>query len=324
MKNKKIMIAFIALIVIITAFILALKSCNNGRDDTHIDETKVEIAITATTAQETTAAGSTEPVVTTTEEVVTTAVETTEPTELTTEATEPATEETQPKPTEPKPTESKPAEPKPTEPKPTEPKPQPTEPKPTEPAPQPTEPKPTEPEPTEPEPTNPPASYNTAWGTRPFEFQEIIHKSFWVYTWHMDRYGNSWWDTTDGYSSASGKYIYKCAMLAYNTTDVRYYGNGRWSGKGYYWDSNGLMVGSYGAYYPGCPSDWGDYEVYSLPGDMPYDVFTDYLNVYANYTDHQAMGIPSELPDGTIVTQEMYDEVANGGFVFSYSPYTGR
>ena len=322
MKNeKKKIIAAVALITVITASIIALTSCNDTRDDTHLESKTETTTTTAPTTMETTEAVSTEPIVTTTEEIATTIVETTEPTEVTTEATEPTEPTTEPKP---QPTEPKPTEPKPTEPKPTEPKPQPTEPKPTEPKPTEPKPQPTEPEPTEPEPTNPPASYNTSWGTRPYEFQEIIHKSFWVYTWHMDRYGNSWWDTTDGYSSASGKYIYKCAMLAYNTTDVRYYGNGRWSGKGYYWDSNGLMVGSYGAYYPGCPSDWGDYEVYSLPGDMPYDVFTDYLDVYANYTDHQAMGIPSELPDGTIVTQEMYDVVANGGFVFPYSPYTGR
>lgn len=325
MKNKKkIMIAVIALIVIITAFILALKSCNNGRDDTHIDETKIEIAITATTAQETTAAGSTEPVVTTTEEVVTTAVETTEPTELTTEATEPATEETQPKPTEPKPTESKPAEPKPTEPKPTEPKPQPTEPKPTEPAAQPTEPKPTEPD-----PTDPPANYNTAWGTRPYEFQEIYHDNFWgPYVFHMDRYGNVWWDTTNGYSSASGKYIYEGCIL-HNTSTVHYYGNGRWTGNGYCWDSDGFMSGSYCPGYFLARSDWGSsYESYSLPGDMPrdYNGILSYFNAYDNYDAYASSGIDVsvELPDGTIVTQEMYDNVVNGGFVFPYSPYTGR
>jgi len=260
MKNeKKKIIAAVALITVITASIIALTSCNDARDDTYLESKTETTTTTAPTTMETTEAVSTEPIVTTTEEIATTIVETTKPTEVTTEATEP-TEETQPKPqpTEPKPTEPKPTEPtpKPTEPKPTEPKPQPTEPKPTEPKPTEPEPQPTEPEPTEPEPTNPPASYNTSWGTRPYEFQEVGHYEMWEgYVCHYDRYGNTWWDRTNGYSSASGKYIYKGCIASLPC--VRYYGNGRWTGNGYYWDQEGNMGGSYryGCYQS--YSSWG-------------------------------------------------------------------
>jgi len=62
-----------------------------------------------------------------------------------------------------------------------------------------------------------------------------------------------------------------------------------------------------------------------LPGDMPDDGnWHNIINVYANYPDYKAIGIPSELPDGTIVTDEMYESAVNGGLKTPYSPYTGR
>lgn len=327
MKNeKKKIIAAVALIAVITASIIALTSCNDARDDTYLESKTETTTTTAPTTMETTEAVSTEPIVTTTEEIATTIVETTKPTEVTTEATEPTEPTTEPKP---QPTEPKPTEPKPTEPKPTEPKPQPTEPKPTEPKPtepKPTEPKPTEPEPTEPEPTNPPASYNTSWGTRPYEFQEVGHYEMWEgYVCHYDRYGNTWWDRTNGYSSASGKYIYKGSIASYPC--VRYYGNGRWTGNGYYWDQEGNMGGSYryGCYQS--YSSWGSsYTEYWLPSDMPddYNNWLDVIEVYVNYLDYKAIGLPSELPDGTVVTDEMYESAVNGGLKTPYSPYIGR
>ena len=324
MKNeKKKIIAAVALITVITASIIALTSCNDTRDDTHLESKTETTTTTAPTTMETTEAVSTEPIVTTTEEIATTIVETTEPTEVTTEATEPTEPTTEPKP---QPTEPKPTEPKPTEPKPTEPKPQPTEPKPTEPKPTEPKPQPTEPEPTEPEPTNPPASYNTSWGTRPYEFQEVGHYEMWEgYVCHYDRYGNTWWDRTNGYSSASGKYIYKGSIASYPC--VRYYGNGRWTGNGYYWDQEGNTGGSYSYGCYQSYSSWGSsYTEYWLPSDMPddYNNWLDVINVYANYPDYKTFGIPSELPDGTVVTDEMYESAVNGGLKTPYSPYIGR
>lgn len=314
--KKSILLAITAIIIIICSFM----GCNHGAHVKNDTSSTTSTIIDSTKESITT---STENVTETTEVVTDTTVETasvTDETVITKPTTEP--ESTEPQPTEPKPTEPKPTEPKPTEPKPTEPKP--TEPKPTEPAP--TEPKPTEPEPTEPEPTEPSVSYNTAWGTRPFEFQEIDHYEMWEgYICHYDRYGNTWWDRTNGYSSASGKYIYRGSISSYPC--VRYYGNGRWTGNGYCWDQNGNMEGYY--VYGGYTfyNSWGnDYTEYWLPSDMPndYDNWLFNINAYANYPDYRALGIPSELSDGTIITDEMYENAINGGLELPYSPYIGR
>lgn len=115
-------------------------------------------------------------------------------------------------------------------------------------------------------------SYHTAWGTRPYEFQEIDHFSVDVGKWtmHWDRYGNTWYDTVQGKSSAKGKYIY-VSEFAFDLDFVYYFGNGRWSGNGLYWTENGESGGNVAVGVVRAPGSWGKGTLTRLPNNMPGD-----------------------------------------------------
>lgn len=109
-------------------------------------------------------------------------------------------------------------------------------------------------------------SYNTSWGTRPYEFQEV-YRMIWagspgpLLVFHIDRYGNTWWDNSDSETSPHGNYVFNSAIL--NVGSPKYYGNGHWSNMGNAWgEDEGLLTSNnlaWGAYC--ADSSWGNGEV---------------------------------------------------------------
>lgn len=203
--------------------------------------------------------------------------ETQNPQETDNSETEPTT--TEPSSVEPSTTYPPATEPAKTEPPTTEPTPVETEPLETN-SPE-TKPPATEPEPTEPPVTEAPTkTYKTAWGTRPYEFEEVCHyvlDEYLMIVMHWDRYGNVWYDHTNSKTNGFGKSIWTSA--GQSSAIPIYFGNGRWSNFNVYWTEDGESGGTtdwrwgQGYYYP---SNWGnDYEYKKSP--CPYD--TPILNL---------------------------------------------
>lgn len=115
-------------------------------------------------------------------------------------------------------------------------------------------------------------SYNTSWGTRPHEFEEVGTEYFGAYLGtylHWDRYGNFWWDWSSS-SNGHGKQVYSSSIWPVSGSAL-YFGEGRWANMNHYWTEGGSTNGSgswsFGAYsYPG---EWGNYETKynSAPSD---------------------------------------------------------
>ncbi len=151
-----------------------------------------------------------------------------------------------------------------------------------------------------PKPLDPPVTkvYNTEWGTRPHEFEElknIVNQAYGGKTWpsyslvqHSDGYGNTWF-TSNGKVIGNGA-IFDLGFLSL-TQYANYFGYGYWGNGFYYWSENLSYTRTYdGSITANVPLK--DHGEANLPDDMPYGA---YLQLWWQFFIENECGIQDAI-----------------------------